>query len=211
MKMAIVFVCLYKPARVLSIARHKTLQFSIQPQCIVIAGIGFSEESETLSFLLSYDKTRRLSCCDSGSRQKTSLQDFLSKTLTTQYKIPGLRHLATASTSAAVEAAVDDSKADSDSDDEEPGRSGPEASMVSDDVGHVGTPSRQESGELASVQADLASVRQDIAQVSGRVAEMEVKIDAVADKVAATVTKPVLGSIAFMLMPNNSSSTSSST
>ncbi|KAG2806832.1 hypothetical protein PC119_g18585 [Phytophthora cactorum] len=156
-------------------------------------------------------QTRRLSCCDSGSRQKTSLQDFLSKTLTTQYKIPGLRHLATASTSAAVEAAVDDSKADSDSDDEEPGRSGPEASMVSDDVGHVGTPSRQESGELASVQADLASVRQDIAQVSGRVAEMEVKIDAVADKVAATVTKPVLGSIAFMLMPNNSSSTSSST
>ncbi|KAG6948937.1 hypothetical protein JG687_00015174, partial [Phytophthora cactorum] len=48
----------------------------------------------------------------------------------------------------------------------------------------------KESGELASVQADLASVRQDIAQVSGRVAEMEVKIDAVADKVAATVTKP---------------------
>ncbi|KAG3164198.1 hypothetical protein PC128_g20206 [Phytophthora cactorum] len=59
MKMAIVFVCLYKPARVLSIARHKTLQFSIQPQCIVIAGIGFSEESETLSFLLSYDKVAR--------------------------------------------------------------------------------------------------------------------------------------------------------
>ncbi|KAG3070676.1 hypothetical protein PI124_g18617 [Phytophthora idaei] len=76
------------------------------------------------------------------------------------------------------------------------------ASSMSTLVNHiVGKPSRQESGELASVQEDLASVHQDIAQVSGRVAKMEGKIDAVPDKVAATVTKAVLGSITSMLMP----------
>ncbi|KAG2774145.1 hypothetical protein PC116_g23421 [Phytophthora cactorum] len=38
-------------SQVLRIARRKTLQLSIQPQGIVVADIGFSEESEALSFL----------------------------------------------------------------------------------------------------------------------------------------------------------------
>ncbi|KAG3070677.1 hypothetical protein PI124_g18616 [Phytophthora idaei] len=46
-------------SQVLRIARRKTLQRSIQPQGIVVADIGFSEESEALSFLLDYDKVQR--------------------------------------------------------------------------------------------------------------------------------------------------------
>ncbi|KAE8900679.1 hypothetical protein PF003_g15634 [Phytophthora fragariae] len=73
------------------------------------------------------------------------------------------------------------------------------ASSVTTLVQHiVGKSESLQNRDVAEVQAGLASVQRHVTEVGGRVADLEEKIDAVAEKVAASVTKAVLATITTM-------------
>ncbi|KAE8877364.1 hypothetical protein PF003_g38535 [Phytophthora fragariae] len=73
------------------------------------------------------------------------------------------------------------------------------ASSVTTLVQHiVGKSESPQNRDVAEVQAGLASVQRHVTEVGGRVADLEEKIDAVAEKVAASVTKAVLVTITTM-------------
>lgn len=73
------------------------------------------------------------------------------------------------------------------------------ASSVTTLVQHiVGKSESPQNRDVVEVQAGLASVQRHVTEVGGRVADLEEKIDAVAEKVAASVTKAVLATITTM-------------